>query len=98
MLKFGVDAAFALGLVGENVVHVSARGGKKVNVGIIMGAMEGQCGGSSQSAGGRIYTDDVFKVENELLEKINLGISSEEDIIEEPPIIKKKQVKRQTNK
>ena len=94
MLKFGVDAAFALGLVDEDIVHISARGGKRVNVGTIMNAMEGQCGGNALSAGGRIYTDDVFKVEDELLEKVSLGISAEEDIIEEPLIIKKKQLKK----
>ena len=95
MMKFeGIDGAFALGLVEDDVVHVSARGGKKINVGKIMEAMDGQCGGSNQMAGGRIKTDDIFKVEEELMEKVILGISSEETIIEEPPVIKKKQIKR----
>lgn len=95
MMKFeGIDAAFALGLVEEDVIHVSARSGKKVNVGKIMQAMDGQCGGTNQMAGGRIQTDDIFKVEEELMEKVILGISSEEPIIEEPPVIKKKQIKR----
>ena len=95
MMKFeGIDAAFALGLVEDDVVHVSARGGKKINVGKIMEAMDGQCGGTPQMAGGRIQTGDIFKVEEELMEKVILGISSEEPIIEEPPVIKKKQIKR----
>ena len=49
-------------------------------------------------AGGTIYTNDVFKVEEDLIEKVRLGISSEETIIEEPPVIKKKQIKRFNNK
>ena len=37
MMKFnGIDASFALGYVDEETVHISARGGKKVNVGKIM--------------------------------------------------------------
>ena len=49
-------------------------------------------------AGGTVYTNDIFKVEEELIEKVRLGISSEEPIIEEPPVIKKKQIKRFNNK
>ena len=95
MMKFdGIDAAFALGLVEEGIVHVSARSGKKINVGKIMEAMNGQCGGSNQAAGGRIQTDDIFEVEQELMDKVVLGISAEESIIDEPPVIKKKQIKR----
>ena len=95
MMKFeGIDAAFALGLVEDDVIHISARSGKKVNVGAIMKAMEGQCGGTNQTAGGRVNSDDIFEVEKELMDKVILGISSEESIIEEPPIIKKKQIIR----
>lgn len=95
MMKFeGVDAAFALGLVEEDVIHISARSGKKVNVGRIMQAMEGQCGGTNQAAGGRVNESDIFKVEEELMDKVTLGISDKEQVIEEPPVIKKKQIKR----
>ena len=99
MLKFkGIDASIVLGLVDEGVVQISVRSGKKVNSLKIMEAMGGECGGMSQMAGGTIYTNDVFKVEEDLIEKVRLGISSEETIIEEPPVIKKKQIKRFNNK
>ena len=92
MMKFnGIDASFALGFIEDGIVHISARGGKKVNVGKIMQAMHG--GGTPQSAGGRIETNDIFQVEDELMEKINIGLSEEESIIEEPPVIKVKQIK-----
>ena len=98
MMKFeGIDAAFALGLVDEDIIHISARSGKKVNVGRIMQAMEGQCGGTNQAAGGRVNESDVFKVEEELMNKVILGISDKEQVIEEPPVIKKKQIKRQNH-
>ncbi len=60
--------------------------------------MNGQCGGTAQMSGGTIYTNDIFAVEDELIEKVRLGISSEEPVIEEPPVIKKKQIKRFNNK
>ncbi len=93
MMKFtGIDAAFALGFVDEGVVHVSARSTKKVNVGKIMNVLHG--GGNAQSAGTRIFTNNLLAVENELMNAIPVGLSEKEDIIEEPPIIKKKQIKR----
>ena len=95
MMKFsGVDAAFTLGYVDDENIHISARSGKKVNVGHIMQAMEGQCGGNGQSAGGRITSDDIFKVEQDLMDRVGLGLSDEEDIIEEPPVIKSKQIRK----
>ena len=59
--------------------------------------MEGQCGGTNQAAGGRVNESDVFKVEEELMNKVILGISDKEQVIEEPPVIKKKQIKRQNH-
>lgn len=94
MMKFnGVDASFALGLVEPNIVHISARSGKRVNVGKILSELNG--GGNAQSAGGRIETDDIFAVEQALMEKIQCGISDEEDVSSNPEIIKIKQIKRQ---
>ena len=92
MMKFtGVDASFALGYVEDGIIHISARSGKKVNVGKIMQAMHG--GGNAQSAGGRIESDNILSVESDLMNKINLGLSKEEDIIEEPQVIKVKQIR-----
>ncbi|MBR4693428.1 MAG: DHH family phosphoesterase [Bacilli bacterium] len=93
MMKFnGIDASFALGFVEPGVVHVSARSNKKVDVGNIMEAIGG--GGNPQAAGGRIEIDDIFKVEEELMQKIVCGLSDEENIFDEPKIIKLKQIKK----
>ena len=92
MLKFnGIDASFALGYVEPGIVHISARGGKKVNVGLIMQEMGG--GGNAQAAGGRIITNDILSLEEELMSKVPSGISEEEKLVEEPQIIKVKQIK-----
>lgn len=97
MLSFhGIDASFVLGYVDEETVHISARGNKKVNVGKIMQAMGG--GGNEYSAGGRIITSDLEGVENELMEKVPIGISPEEDIYEEPPVIKVKKRRKKRKK
>lgn len=98
MMKFyGIDASFALGYVEPGIVHISARstaskGPRKVNVGAIMSHMKG--GGNQQSAGTRIETDNLFSLENELMNLIPHGLSDQEEIIEKPPIIKRKQIKR----
>ena len=93
MMKFtGIDASFALGYVEPGVVHISARSGKRVNVGKIMEEMGG--GGNSQAAGGRITTDDIFAIEQELMDKISIGLPDETNIPEEPQVIKMKQIKK----
>ena len=93
MMKFnGMDAAFTLGFVEPGIIHISARSGKRVNVGKIMKEMGG--GGNAQSAGGRIESDNIFEVEEELMQKVPYGLSEEEEIIEEPPVIKVKQIKK----
>ena len=97
MLKFnGIDASFALGYVEPGVIHISARGGKKVNVGLIMNEMGG--GGNAQAAGGRIITNDIQSLEEELMSKVPSGISEEEKLVEEPKIIKVKQIKNKKEK
>lgn len=97
MMKFhGIDAAFALGFVDEGIVHISARGNKKVNVGKIMQAMNG--GGNDQSAGGRVQSNDLGTVEAALMSYIPLGISAEEELRDEPKVVKIKQIKRKKKK
>lgn len=92
MLKFiGIDAAFALGYIDDKTIHISARGGKKVNVGKIMSQLNG--GGNNQCAGGKIIAQDIFKVEQELKEKIVFGFSDEEELATKPKVIKVKQIK-----
>ena len=93
MMKFqGIDAAFTLGLIEDGVIYISARSGKRVNVGKIMAEMGG--GGTIQSAAARIPSDDIFKLEEILIGNIPKGLSEEEDIIDEPPVIKRKQAKK----
>lgn len=97
MMKFtGIDAAFALGFVDDGIIHISARGNKKVNVGKIMKEMHG--GGNDQSAGGRIQNDDLSEIESELMSYVPLGISAEEELREEPKVVKIKQIKRRKKK
>lgn len=93
MMKFsGIDAAFALGFVDENVVHISARSGKRVNVGAIMEKMHG--GGNNQCAAGRVESDNIFEVEQLLIDKVPYGIPEGIKIYDEPHVIKVKQVKK----
>ena len=92
-MKFNrVDAAFAFGFIEKGIVHISARGGKKVNVGKIMENMNG--GGNKQSAGGRIESDDLEAIKEALIKIVPLGLMTEEEIKEEPSIVKVKQLKR----
>ena len=93
MMKFyGIDASFVLGYVDSNNVHISARGSKKVNVGSIMDKMGG--GGNPGCAGAKIETDDILKLQEKLMRRIKYGISEEEDIIQEPQVIKEKRLKK----
>lgn len=96
MLKFeGIDASFALGFVNPNTVHISARSGKRVDVSKILKEVKGECGGTAHSAGGRVVCDDLLKVEQEIIDKVNIGVEDEEEeIIEEPKIIKIKKINR----
>ncbi len=89
MLTFkGIDASFVLGYLDYDTVHISARGGEKVNVGRIMRKMQGKGGGEFHRGGSIITTEDIFPVESELMEKVKLGFSDEVDVIEEPPTVK----------
>ena len=93
MMKFyGIDAAIALGYVDENNVHISARSNKKVNVAKIMDAIGG--GGTPTAAGCRKETDDILGLEKQIMRKVKLGISEEEEIYEEPKLVKTKQIKK----
>lgn len=89
MMKFyGIDAAFTLGYIDSDTIHISARGGKKVDVLKIISKLGG--GGNSQSAGAKIVSDDIFSVLEELQDSIIYGISDKEDIYDSPKIIKVK--------
>ena len=82
----GFDASFVLGFIDDKTIHISARSNKKVNVGLIMEQMSG--GGTAQSAGGLVESNDIFEVLDDLMSKVNYGISPEEEIIEKPQVVK----------
>ena len=93
MMKFsGIDAAFALGFVDEDIVHISGRSGKRINVGAIMEQLRG--GGDSQKGATRIESDNIFQVEQLLMENVPYGISDDVKIYDEPRVVKIKQIKR----
>lgn len=97
MLKFnGIDASFALGYLDDGTVHISARSNKRVNVGAIMSELSG--GGNAQNAGSRVVSDDIFEVERQLADKIPIGIPDDEKIVEEPKVLKFKQIKLRNQK
>ena len=97
MLKFnGIDASFALGYLDDGTVHISARSNRRVNVGAIMSELSG--GGNVQNAGSRVVADDIFEVERQVMEKITTGISDDEKVVDEPKLLKLKQVKLKTPK
>lgn len=93
MLKFaGVDAAFVMGYVEPGIIHVSARGNKRVDVGKIMAALEGG-GGHAQSAGARIESNDILDIENQILSQTMLVVGETEKVLDEPQVVKKIQLK-----
>ena len=65
LLKYGVDAAFAIGDVDENLISISARSKEKVNVGEIMKELDG--GGNKCSAATKISNTTVEEVGNKLI-------------------------------
>ena len=51
-------------------------------------------GGTNQSAGGRVETNNLFDVEEQLMNTISYGISDDEHIKEEPQVVKIQQIKK----
>ena len=75
LLKYGVDAAFAIGKVDENLISISARSKERVNVGDVMKELGG--GGNKCSAATKISNETVEEVGKKLIK-----------LIESPYIIK----------
>ena len=77
----GIDASFSLGFLEEGRVHMSARGSEKVNVVEIVTKLPGQLGGKRLSAGGSVFTNDIQKVEQDLIhvcdEQFETGIHTD---------------------
>lgn len=75
LLKYGVDASFAIGKIDESVVSISARSKEKVNVGEVMKELDG--GGNRYSAATKITDKSIEEVGKQLVK-----------LIESPYIIK----------
>ena len=67
-LKYEIDAAFAIGNIGENVVAVSARSKEKVDVGEVMKDMGG--GGHKYSAACQLQNTTIEEVGKKLVKKL----------------------------
>ena len=87
----GVDAAFTLGYITEDEIHISARGNGRVDVSKVMLQLGG--GGNPTCAGGKKKSDDIFAVEKELMKSVKYGVDSEK-LYNEPKLIKEKRIKR----
>jgi len=68
LLKYGVDAAFAIGNVDENLISISARSKERVNVGEIMNEFDG--GGNRYSAATKLTDDSIEEVGKRLIKLI----------------------------
>lgn len=68
LLKFGVDAAFAVGNVGNDTVSISARSKERVNVGEVMYELEG--GGNPFSAATKLTETTTEEAGKKLLKTI----------------------------
>lgn len=78
MLKYKVDATFALGYVNETAVSISARSKSGIDVGKIMAKLGG--GGNSQNAGTRIENTELAEIENLLKDNLVHGIPKSEEV------------------
>lgn len=68
LLKFGVDAAFAVGNIGDGTVAISARSKERVNVGEIMHELEG--GGNPFSAATKLTNTTTEEAGKRLVKTI----------------------------
>lgn len=68
LLKFGVDAAFAVGNIGDNTVSISARSKERVNVGEVMHELEG--GGNPFSAATKLTETTTEEAGKRLIKTI----------------------------
>lgn len=68
LLKFGVDAAFAVGNIGDNTVSISARSKERVNVGEVMHELEG--GGNPFSGATKLENTTTDEAEKRLIKTI----------------------------
>lgn len=87
----GVDAAFTLGYVSDDEIHISARGNGRVDVSKVMMKLGG--GGNETCAGCRIDSKDIFEVEKELMDSVKCGVDPSEKLYDKPKLLRKIQIK-----
>ncbi len=63
-LKYGADAAFAIGKIENGIISISGRSTEKINVGSIMGELGG--GGNPYSGAAKIQEESIENVEKKL--------------------------------
>lgn len=68
LLKYGVDASFVIGNIGNNTISISGRSMNKVNVGEVMSLFNG--GGNSFSGAAKITDGNIRDISEELVESI----------------------------
>lgn len=68
LLKYGVDAAFAIGYVDENLISISARSKERINVGEVMQKLDG--GGNRYSAATKLSNEPIEEVQKKLVKLI----------------------------
>ena len=68
LLKYGVDASFAIGKIDESVISISARSKEKVNVGEVMKEMNG--GGNRYSAATKLTETTIEEAGKSLVKLI----------------------------
>ncbi len=68
LLRYGVDAAFSIGNIEENLISISARSKEKVNVGEIMKELGG--GGNRYSAATKIENNNIEEARKQLIKLI----------------------------
>lgn len=67
VLKYGVDASFAIGNIGDGVIQVSARSPENINVGEVMKELGG---GGNQASGAARITDSTVEEVGKTLRKV----------------------------
>lgn len=71
LLKYKVDASFALGYINNSTISISARSKSDIDVADIMSDLETiQGGGNKYSAGGKSNKKDLFETEKELIKGV----------------------------
>ena len=68
LLKYKVDAAFAIGNIGDDIVSISARSKERVNVGAVMQNLEG--GGNQYSAATKLSNSTIKEAAERLMKII----------------------------